>query len=39
METVNRFNWVEIRVTDLEKAKHFYEGLFSWKISGGENKD
>jgi predicted enzyme related to lactoylglutathione lyase len=36
---VNRFNWVEIRVRDLEKAKRFYEGLFDWKISGKENKD
>lgn len=35
----NRFNWVEIRVRDLEKAKAFYEGLFSWKINGDENKD
>ena len=23
----------------MEKAKKFYEGLFSWKISGSENKD
>ncbi|MEM3616945.1 MAG: hypothetical protein QXJ31_03420 [Candidatus Bathyarchaeia archaeon] len=36
---VNRFNWVEIRVRDLEKAKNFYGSLFDWKISGGENKD
>jgi len=35
----NRFNWVEIRVRDLEKAKRFYESLFSWKITGDENKD
>lgn len=35
----NRFNWVEIRVRDLEKTKRFYEGIFSWKISGNENKD
>ncbi|MEM2974982.1 MAG: VOC family protein [Candidatus Bathyarchaeia archaeon] len=35
----NRFNWVEIRVRDLEKAKQFYGGLFDWKISGKENKD
>jgi len=36
---VNRFNWVEIRVRDLEKAKNFYGSLFDWEISGGENKD
>ena len=24
----NRFNWVEIRVKDLEKAKNFYGSLF-----------
>jgi len=35
----NRFNWVEIRVRDLEKAKNFYGNLFDWKISGDENKD
>jgi len=35
----NRFNWVEIRVRDLEKAKKFYGSLFDWKISGKENKD
>ena len=35
----NRFNWVEIRVRDLEKAKNFYGSLFDWKISGKENKD
>jgi len=35
----NRFNFVEIRVRDLEKAKMFYGGLFDWKISGRENKD
>lgn len=35
----NRFNWVEIRVRDLEKAKEFYGNLFEWKISGRENKD
>jgi predicted enzyme related to lactoylglutathione lyase len=35
----NRFNWVEIRVRDLDKAKNFYGNLFDWKISGGENKD
>lgn len=35
----NRFNWVEIRVRDLEKAKQFYGSLFDWKISGKENKD
>jgi hypothetical protein len=41
METImtNRFNWVEIRVRDLEKAKNFYGSLFDWKISGDENKD
>jgi predicted enzyme related to lactoylglutathione lyase len=39
IETVNRFNWVEIRVRDLQKAKSFYEGLFDWKITGKENKD
>jgi predicted enzyme related to lactoylglutathione lyase len=38
-ETTNRFNWVEIRVRDLEKAKNFYGSLFDWKISGDENKD
>jgi hypothetical protein len=36
---LNRFNWVEIRVRDLEKAEDFYGNLFDWKISGGENKD
>ena len=35
----NRFNWVEIRVRDLEKSKKFYQSLFSWKITGDENKD
>lgn len=35
----NRFNWVEIRVRDLEKAKNFYGSLFDWKITGEENKD
>jgi len=39
IETTNRFNWVEIRVRDLEKAKNFYGNLFDWKISGDENKD
>ena len=39
IETTNRFNWVEIRVRDLEKAKNFYGSLFDWKISGDENKD
>jgi predicted enzyme related to lactoylglutathione lyase len=36
---VNRFNWVEIRVRDLERAKNFYAGIFGWKISGKENRD
>lgn len=36
---VNRFNWVEIRVRDLERAKNFYVGIFDWKISGKENRD
>jgi predicted enzyme related to lactoylglutathione lyase len=31
---VNRFNWVEIRVRDLERAKNFYAGIFDWKTSG-----
>jgi predicted enzyme related to lactoylglutathione lyase len=35
----NRFNWVEIRVADLERAKNFYGNLFNWKITGNENKD
>ena len=35
----NRFNWVEIRVRDLEKAQKFYGSLFDWKITGDENKD
>ncbi|MBE0512953.1 VOC family protein [Candidatus Bathyarchaeota archaeon] len=35
----NRFNWVEIRVRDLERSKKFYESLFRWKITGDENKD
>jgi len=35
----NRFNFVEIRVRDLEKAKRFYGSLFDWKITGEENKD
>ena len=39
IETTNRFNWVEIRVRDLEKAKNFYGNLFDWKITGDENKD
>ena len=39
LKLTNRFNWVEIRVRDLEKAKRFYESLFSWKITGDENKD
>lgn len=38
-ETANRFNWVEIRVRDLEKARNFYGNLFDWKITGDENKD
>jgi hypothetical protein len=38
-ETTNRFNWVEIRVRDLEKARNFYGNLFDWKITGDENKD
>jgi len=36
---VNKFNWVEIRVRDLEKARNFYGSLFDWKIRGDENKD
>jgi len=36
---INRFNWVEIRVRDLEKAKDFYGNLFDWKITSNENKD
>jgi len=39
MWIANKFNWVEIRVRDLEKAKNFYENLFDWKITGDENKD
>jgi predicted enzyme related to lactoylglutathione lyase len=39
MKMSNRFNWVEIRVTDLERAKNFYGNLFNWKITGDENKD
>ena len=39
IESPNRFNWVEIRVRDLDKAKSFYGSLFDWQISGGENKD
>jgi len=35
----NRFNWVEIRVRDLERAKNFYGSLFDWKISGEKNTD
>ena len=35
----NRFNWVEIRVRDLEKAKNFYGSLFDWKIIGEKNTD
>jgi predicted enzyme related to lactoylglutathione lyase len=35
----NRFNWVEIRVRDLEKAQKFYGSLFDWKITGDENKN
>ncbi|MEW6686778.1 MAG: VOC family protein [Candidatus Edwardsbacteria bacterium] len=35
----NIFNWVEIRVRNLEKAKKFYKALFGWKISGKDNKD
>jgi len=27
-QTTNRFNWVEIRVRDLKKAKNFYGNLF-----------
>jgi len=37
--TTNRFNWVEIRVRDLEKAGNFYGSLFDWKITGDQNKD
>ena len=39
MTTINRFNFVEIRVRDLDKAKNFYGNLFDWKISGEENKE
>jgi predicted enzyme related to lactoylglutathione lyase len=35
----NRFNFVEIRVRDLDKAKNFYGNLFDWKISGDQNRD
>jgi hypothetical protein len=35
----NRFNWVELRVRDLEKARDFYGSLFDWKITGDQNKD
>jgi len=35
----NRFNWIEIRVTDLDKAKNFYGSLFDWTITGDDNKD
>jgi predicted enzyme related to lactoylglutathione lyase len=35
----NRFNWVEVRVRDLEKAKNFYGSLFDWKITGDKNRD
>lgn len=38
-KTTNRFNWVEIRVRDLERARNFYATLFDWKVSGAENKD
>jgi len=35
----DKFNLVEIRVGNLDKAKKFYGNLFDWKISGGKNKD
>lgn len=35
----NIFNWVEIRVRDLERSQKFYGSLYDWKITCGENKD
>lgn len=29
----NTFDWIEIRTGDIEKAAHFYESLFGWKIT------
>jgi len=28
----NTFDWVEIRVRDIEKTANFYENLFGWEI-------
>ena len=28
----NTFDWIEIRIRDMEKSAKFYESLFGWKI-------
>jgi hypothetical protein len=28
----NTFDWVEIQVTDIERAADFYKGLFGWSV-------
>lgn len=29
----NTFDWIEIRTHNIEATAHFYESLFSWKIT------
>ena len=35
----NTFDWVEIRVRDVEKTAQFYETLFGWRITRKETAE
>lgn len=35
----NTFDWVEIRVSDVEKTAQFYETLFGWRIAQKETAE
>jgi uncharacterized protein len=35
----NAINWFEIPVTDMERAKHFYQVIFSIHMTDGDMKD
>jgi len=35
----NTFDWVEIHVTDMERAADFYQGLFGWSVVRKDTAD
>lgn len=35
----NSYIWADLSTGDRQEAKHFYEGLFGWKITPGKDKD